>query len=30
MFCQRLNDIVAWIDLGKGALKNLEVDFGRF
>lgn len=26
-FCQKLNDIVAWIDLGKGALKALEVDF---
>ncbi|KAJ8298131.1 hypothetical protein KUTeg_024662 [Tegillarca granosa] len=25
--CQQLNDLVAWINLGKGALQALEIDF---
>lgn len=28
--CQMLNNKESWIQLGEAALRNIEVDFGRF
>lgn len=29
-FCEKLNDMVAWIELGRSAMQAIEIDYGKF
>ena len=29
-FCEKLNDMVAWLELGRAAMQAIEIDYGEF